>query len=57
MLYDIKVAKMMGANVLRKHIKVESDRFYYHAARYGRLTAGVQLLQGILSFAERSFIF
>ncbi|KAK9915397.1 hypothetical protein WJX75_008622 [Coccomyxa subellipsoidea] len=37
LLYDIKVAKMMGVNVLRKHIKVEPDRFYYHAAREGIL--------------------
>lgn len=34
LLYDIQAAKLMGANVLRKHIKVEPDRFYYHADRY-----------------------
>ena len=38
LLYDIQAAKVMGANVLRKHIKVEPDRFYHHADRYAIYT-------------------
>lgn len=34
---DIKVAKSMGFNVLRKHIKIEWERFYYHCDRLGML--------------------
>ena len=34
---EIKVAKEMGFNVLRKHIKIEWERFYYHCDRLGML--------------------
>ena len=34
---DIKLAKDMGFNTLRKHIKVESLRWYYHCDRIGIL--------------------
>ena len=36
-VYEIKVAKEMGFNVLRKHIKIEWERFYYHCDRLGML--------------------
>ncbi len=29
MRFDIEAAKKMGCNMLRKHVKVESERFYY----------------------------
>jgi len=35
--YDIKEAKVLGFNLLRKHAKVEPDRWYYWADRLGML--------------------
>lgn len=35
--YDIKAIKAMGFNTIRKHIKVEPARWYYHADRLGML--------------------
>lgn len=35
--YDIEAAKAMGFNTIRKHIKVEPARWYYHADRIGML--------------------
>lgn len=37
MVYDISMAKAMGFNMLRKHIKVEPLRWYYHCDRLGVL--------------------
>jgi beta-galactosidase/beta-glucuronidase len=37
MIYDIKKAKELGFNMLRKHIKIEPLRFYYHCDRMGML--------------------
>ncbi len=37
MVYDISTAKAMGFNMIRKHIKVEPLRWYYHCDRYGML--------------------
>lgn len=37
MIFDIKTAKNMGFNVLRKHVKVEPLRWYYHCDRLGML--------------------
>ena len=37
LIYDIEFAKKAGFNTLRKHIKQESDRFYYHCDRLGIL--------------------
>jgi hypothetical protein len=37
MAYDVKVLKQLGLNMLRKHIKVEPARFYYHCDRLGLL--------------------
>lgn len=34
---DILMMKKMGFNVLRKHIKVESQRFYYHCDKLGMI--------------------
>ncbi|MDD4762767.1 MAG: glycoside hydrolase family 2 TIM barrel-domain containing protein [Sphaerochaetaceae bacterium] len=37
LLFDIKTMKSMGFNMLRKHIKIEPDRWYYHCDRLGML--------------------
>ncbi|MDO4815668.1 MAG: glycoside hydrolase family 2 TIM barrel-domain containing protein [Bacillota bacterium] len=37
MIFDIQTAKDMGFNMLRKHIKVEPLRWYYHCDRLGML--------------------
>jgi len=37
MVYDLRVLKAMGFNMLRKHVKVESRRFYYWCDRLGLL--------------------
>ncbi len=37
LIKDIELAKEMGFNVLRKHIKIEWERFYYHCDRLGML--------------------
>lgn len=36
-IYDIETMKRLGFNMLRKHIKVESDRWYYHCDRLGMI--------------------
>lgn len=37
MLYDIRLAKRLGFNMLRKHVKLEPQRWYYHCDREGML--------------------
>lgn len=37
MIYDIEMLKRMGFNMMRKHVKVENRRFYYHTDRLGLL--------------------
>lgn len=37
MLYDVKMTKEMGFNMLRKHVKVEPARFYYNCDKMGML--------------------
>jgi hypothetical protein len=37
MIFDIEAAKKMGFNMLRKHIKIEPLRWYYHCDRMGML--------------------
>lgn len=37
MVFDIQTAKDMGFNMLRKHIKIEPLRWYYHCDRLGML--------------------
>lgn len=37
MAYDLKVLKDLGMNMLRKHIKVEPARLYYHCDKLGLL--------------------
>jgi hypothetical protein len=35
--FDIKASKAMGFNAIRKHIKIEPARWYYHADKLGML--------------------
>lgn len=37
LIYDITVMKELGYNMLRKHIKIESARWYYHCDRLGMI--------------------
>lgn len=37
LIYDIETMKKLGFNMLRKHIKVESARWYYHCDRLGMI--------------------
>lgn len=37
LINDIQRVKEMGFNTIRKHVKVESERFYYHCDRLGML--------------------
>lgn len=37
LIYDIEAAKELGFTMLRKHIKVEAARWYYHCDRLGML--------------------
>lgn len=37
MIYDIQKMKDLGFNMLRKHIKIEPDRWYYHCDRLGMI--------------------
>ena len=37
MVYDISTARRLGYNLLRKHVKVEPLRWYYHCDRLGML--------------------
>lgn len=37
LIYDIKSMKSLGFNMLRKHIKVETARWYYHCDRLGMI--------------------
>lgn len=37
LIYDITAMKELGFNMLRKHIKVESARWYYHCDRLGMI--------------------
>ena len=37
MRYDIEITKAMGFNMIRKHVKIEPDRWYYHCDQIGIL--------------------
>lgn len=51
MVYDIEKMKQMGFNMLRKHIKVEPLRWYYHCDRLGML-----VWQDMINGSEREDI-
>lgn len=37
LLYDIEISKKLGFNMIRKHVKVEPARWYYHCDRLGMI--------------------
>ena len=37
MIYDIRKMKELGFNMIRKHVKIEPQRWYYHCDRLGML--------------------
>ena len=37
LIYDIQTMKDLGCNMVRKHLKIEPDRWYYHCDRLGML--------------------
>ncbi len=37
LVYDIQAMKKLGFNMMRKHIKIESARWYYHCDRLGMI--------------------
>jgi hypothetical protein len=37
MVYDLEITKKLGFNMVRKHVKVEPARWYYHCDRMGLL--------------------
>ncbi len=37
LVHDLEVVRSLGFNALRKHVKVESERFYWHTDRLGLL--------------------
>ena len=53
MVYDIEVAKRLGFNMLRKHIKVEPARWYYHCDRLGMLVWQDMISGGAISATGR----
>ena len=38
MRYDIEITKAMGFNMIRKHVKIEPDRWYYHCDQVGNIS-------------------
>lgn len=51
LIYDIKTMKEMGFNLLRKHIKIEPLRWYYHCDRLGMI-----VWQDMINGSERKDI-
>ncbi len=64
MIYDVEITKKMGFNMLRKHIKIEPLRWYYHCDRLGVLVwqdminggmGANKPLNGIIGFLRLSY--
>ena len=47
MLFDIQWLKEAGFNMIRKHIKVEPRRYYYHCDRLGMMVWQDQVSGGV----------
>ena len=59
LIFDIQKMKDLGFNMLRKHIKVEPSRWYYHCDRLGMLVwqdmPSPGLPSGYESYAKKNF--
>ena len=51
LLYDVKMTKELGFNMLRKHIKIEHELFYYFCDKYG-----VLVFQDMVNSGDYSFL-
>lgn len=51
LVYDIETAKKLGFNMIRKHIKVEPARWYYHCDRLG-MVVWQDMISGGRSISE-----
>ena len=51
---DIRSMKELGFNVLRKHLKIEGERFYYDYDRLGMLVSQDMVNNGEYSFAKHT---
>lgn len=51
LIFDIKEMKKMGFNMLRKHIKIEAARWYYHCDRLG-MVVWQDMVSGGSSYAK-----
>ena len=49
-LFDIMSSKALGFNMLRKHIKIEPELFYYYCDKYGMLVFQDMVNSGSYSF-------
>ena len=49
-IYDIVTMKKLGFNMLRKHIKIEPDLFYYYCDKYGMVVFQDMVNSGRYSF-------
>ena len=50
--FDIQTMKSLGFNMLRKHIKVEPDLFYYYCDKYGMI-----VFQDMVNSGKYNFLF
>ena len=59
LLYDVQMMKRLGFNMVRKHIKIEPDRWYYYCDREGLLVwqdlPSPNLPKGHEDFAKANF--
>lgn len=58
LVFDLETMKDLGFNGVRKHIKVEQRRFYFHADRMGMLVVqdAVSGGSGTVTFAEAALV-
>ncbi len=49
-IYDIQTMKELGFNMLRKHIKIEPELFYYYCDKYGMIVFQDMVNSGKYSF-------
>jgi len=55
MKYDLEILKKVGFNMLRKHIKVEPSRLYYHCDKLG-LLVWQDMPSGMVTSGRKQFV-